>query len=678
MVNGKNDRILPLLSAILLLLILSLSFVFFLLRVPDKEKLPESLLSAEMAIAANQEILASRSLLRASRYAVSVDHWMQILQLSARLLPEEPRNRDYRLFEILSLRAISAVPGNQDFIAFLAWAAMRSGDLKKAQKLSEKLTTRKWSSLRGEINLNQLLSSQSKNLKEFSLELQMHTDADFFDYVAELTESAELTLDASLAHMQTRNKSRAFELAQLLVNNNRRWNKNRNLQGIIGGLARIAYDAGKEEEAVAWLETGLKEARNRRTVIWEDLQFLGDIYWDIYRLQGNTENREKARDLWYEALKIISETSSTDIPENSWILWVNLSTLEKIAGNTRQSQSLLRSALEFFPKKSEVKAAWARRNMRTNPNVARRLVTNKADTTLDPILEIASLQVDPQSISPRSYEAKLWKLFNEVLRGSKDIHPVDIRIITTFLLEYMAYQKQYSSLDIAIERYRRIYPEDSWILSWRLASDASRNVALINLIAENMQTESFYDEFRRYAWETKNWRALHDVALFGLLATREVKSLVFDARKDQADTDMNFMEPALLSGLENIMKSSRKMDSTLKDRWNELKKNRSDTEENRKLLENRGRKGLSYQSIATATLIQKIETMYSNALKDIRLTLDSPNLLADEKNRLYFLYIAILQEAGYRQEAEDMIEQMPKTNPNSLSIQSLRRNKEKN
>ena len=77
----------------------------------------------------------------------------------------------------------------------------------------------------------------------------------------------------------------------------------------------------------------------------------------------------------------------------------------------------------------------------------------------------------------------LWELFEAVTITDESVHSSDGRAITSFLLDYMAYRKNYSSIDVAVERYRKAYPDETWILSWRLAADASRGFGTIDLIS---------------------------------------------------------------------------------------------------------------------------------------------------------------------------------------------------
>ena len=376
MKKREIGRLFPILIALFLLTSLASAFlVFFLWKTPDNQQFEESFLAAEVAAAENQRFLSNRALIRASRHAISVKHWKQILGLSAQKLPMAPTTRDYRLFVKLAGRAASGVAGNQDFAAYLVWGELRSGKIRRAEKALDGLSLSAWPSLQAEVRIAAYLSDNDQSLEDFYLELESKSDAEFFEQVAELTRSAALTVDAALAYMEIGQPAKALELSQEALSGNRWWGNPRTpyYRGIFTGLSRIAYDAADTGTAVTWLEMGLADARERRAVFWEDLQFLGDIFWEKHRTQARADYLIKARELWYEALDTVYPESSASPPEDSWKIWLSLSVLEGSAGSNRQSEELLRDALILFPDRSEVKAAWARKHADTNPGLARRL-----------------------------------------------------------------------------------------------------------------------------------------------------------------------------------------------------------------------------------------------------------------------------------------------------------------
>ena len=321
-------------------------------------------------------------------------------------------------------------------------------------------------------------------------------------------------------------------------------------------LGRLAYDAGDAEIAVAWLNVGINDGRNRRVVHWKDLQLLGDIYWEQYRMQGRSDARNQAKELWYEALAVVYPEPSAALPEDSWKLWINLSILESLEGNNRQSEALLRDALTIFPNQSEVKSAWAGKHADDNPSLAKRLLRTDPDQPMDFVLAIAALNVDPMSQPPHFYEAGLWNIFNEALSEHSTVQPVDVRTITTFLLEYFSIRRDFSSIDIVVDRYRRFFPDEKWILSWRLAADAARRIAIMNLIPPQVGIPTAYNEFREFVREKKSWRGLHDTALYALIASQELQVIVDEFAEISTHIDTSLHDPLLIYSLKKKLENS--------------------------------------------------------------------------------------------------------------------------
>ncbi len=658
-------RLFPILFILLTLATMTAGMWMWMnLRTPRQLSFEEALFSAEIAVKVNKRLIAGWELNRASRHASSVYQWKEILKLRARLIPEEYTQPDFRPFARLAARAVSTMPGNQDLIAYHAWARLRSGSLKKAQLAVDSLHAKRWVSLKAEINTAVYLNEKKQSLDDFILRLESQTDAEFFEEAAALTQSAELTMDAALAYMGIGQASKALGLSLEIMSGKRWWQNPENLhrRGLLSALGRIAYDAGDIEKTIEWMEQGLAEGRERRMVIWEDLQFLGDVYWKSAMMQGRLDYLPKARELWQEALAIAQSE------QGAWKIWIGLSALEEAAGNHRLSEKILRDALALFPDQSEVKAAWARKHRHDNPNLAGRLVQNNGD---DPVLAIASLQIDPAGIPPRLYEMKLWELFEGINSEDADVLYTDSRYITTFLLEYMTAQNNYSSIDIVVDRYRKIYPDESWILAWSLAADSSRHVAIIDLIPMQPTALAPYDEYRKYVHEMMSWRGLHDSALFAVMAVQELESLIEGIPETPTSVDIGFHDSFLINKLNEISEIQNLMNAPFGDRVRILVENRDDTMKFRKLLESLRPKASESRAIAKAVMIQKTQTLLANGQKDLQVALNMSNLSGRDKARLLYLKAYILRYLGQADELRRVIGLALEADPNNLRILEL-------
>ena len=638
-----HRRILSVLALVLAILTLCFALTLLILQMPGNLRMEETLVSAEVAISSSQNNIAVQELLRASRYAVSASHWRSILRLAVRLFPKNPETKDYKLFSTLAGRAATALPGNQEFMAYLAWAQLRTGQLQKAIDSAKVLQYGEWYSLWSEIHLSVYLNDNNKTLAEYARELASRTDSEFFVQAAELTGSAEFAVDAALAYIEEGNKADAVNLAEEVMTGKFRWYNPDSFSryGIYGALSRIIYDGGKVETAIHWMENGLDEIRQQRTLLWEDIQFLGDLYWNLYRRQGNIESLNQARKLWYEAMSVAYPFPGKEIPGNAWRIWLNLAVLEESSGNIRAADSLLMDALKIFPDNSIVKTAWARKHAADKKDLALQLIHGN---NADPVLAAAALQLEPEALPPRLYETRLWELFGSILDDS--ISMPEVRQVVAFIFEYMVSRNQTSSLDVALDRYIRKFPDDPWVLGWRLAADASRGATIMALIRPEIGQETAYLEFRRYASEEGGSPALHDSALFALMAARELERIANSIAGAPESADISFLEPILLETL----LSAKGMESTLADRAAVLEKNRPDLEKTRKLLKNS--KNNLQKASARAALIDEKNTLYDNALTDIKMALAAAGLNNNETVRLYQLRERILRDLGLDDEAD--------------------------
>jgi len=670
MINGKGSRLLPVLAAVLILAALFVSIALIILRVPPVQKFDDALTSARMALRDGRDIHFKSQLLKASRHAVSVDNWQRILKTALEEIPADASGTDYKLFTVLAGRAAAAIPGASQFPAYWIWGLLRIGDTEKAAGYTDLIENEEWSSLNVEVNLRAAVGDSDDDLSTFISKLKTNSDPEFLSMAANLTRSAELTFDTALLYMLNGNAPRAFNLAEELVSHDLWWSDEENISrySVFLALSLIAYDEGSDEKAIRWLETGLKDTDRRRTTSWETLQFLGDLYWDRYLLQGMKEDLVKAGEAWMAAIRIIIPISSdetgndaavlnpVDLPTSSWSLWVNLAVQQAASGNVRESRKTLTSALSLFPDIDEVKAAWARAELENDPALARRLIRNSGISS--PVLGITQIDIDPESVTPRLYEARLWELFNDVTSGEA-VQDADRRILATFLLNYMSSRRNFSSVDVAIDRYLKVYPDENWILSWRLASDASRGIALFNLLPDSIDGSSPYEKFRNLARDKKSWRALHDSALFAIMASDEIKDdLKRNLRTELELTASEDQRIILDASIFNILKSYRNLprfrDTPLEDRVQKLENKRSDLLKSSfyRNLESSGRKGEETRALATSVLLDKSSELLENALNDLsEIDISVSDLSDDQRSDLLYMEALLLNKIGRREES---------------------------
>ena len=685
MIRTGGGRPLRITAILLIVMALALILALLLTRAADGSVLDEALLSARFAVEKGDFSPARRELLRASRHALSAAHWREILRLAAALIPAEAEPSDYRLFAVLAGRAAAALPGNEDLAAYMVWGVLRTGRTPRALRYAETLRSPRWSSLRAEVRLAALSEEDSERLRSLSGGNILGMDGEYLEYAASLTESAELSVNAALLYMLRGESGRASALAQEVMAGNRRWYDPETFvrRGIPGALGRIAYDAGDFRTAVSWIQSAVDDARRRRGVNWRDLQLLGDIYWEMHTLQGRSDHRDAAADAWYGAKSIALPSEVTPSPpEDSWKILINLASAEAASNSSRRAHELLTEALTRFPERSEVKAAWARANMHRNPAMARRIVVNPETSGAPPaaqtaVLDMAALQINPEALTPRRYSARLWDIFRIAVQTPLAINPADARIIAAALLEYLASIEDYASVDAAAARYLRAYPRDHWVLAWRLAADSSLGTALINLIAENPETESSYSAFRNLVRSTRSPRGLHDAALFAAAAADELKQLARTIPESPSPG------PAPSSALGSAPSAGIYADAAVlsspavnahpsRERIALLEQNRGDLVKITRELRSPRRAGSAARASAKAGILTRIDTLYSNALEDLALAAGaSDEIPPKDRAALLYLQARILSDTGRREDAAALAAQALDIDPFNMRAREL-------
>ena len=683
MIRTGGGRPLRITAILLIVMALALILALLLTRAADGSVLDEALLSARFAVEKGDFSPARRELLRASRHALSAAHWREILRLAAALIPAEAEPSDYRLFAVLAGRAAAALPGNEDLAAYMVWGVLRTGRTPRALRYAETLRSSRWSSLRAEVRLAALSEEDSERLRSLSNGNILGMDGEYLEYAASLTESAELSVNAALLYMLRGESARASALAQEVMAGNRRWYDPETFvrRGIPGALGRIAYDAGDFRTAVSWIQSAVDDARRRRGVNWRDLQLLGDIHWEMYTLQGRSAHRDAAADAWYGAKSIALPSEVTPSPpEDSWKILINLASAEAASNSSRRAHELLTEALTRFPERSEVKAAWARANMHRNPAMARRIVVNPETSGAPPaaqtaVLDMAALQINPEALTPRRYSARLWDIFRIAVQTPPAINPADARIIAAALLEYLASIEDYASVDAAAARYLRAYPRDHWVIAWRLAADSSLGTALINLIAENPETESSYSAFRSLVRSTRSPRGLHDAALFAAAAADELKQLARTIPESPSPAPSSALGSAPSAGIyadAAVLSSPSVNAHPSRERIALLEKNRGDLVKITRELRSPRRAGSAARASAKAGILSRIDTLYSNALEDLALAAGaSDEIPPKDRAALLYLQARILSDTGRREDAAALAAQALDIDPFNMRAREL-------
>ena len=654
MLEGSGNRILPVLAAVLVSVSLALLVVLLVIREPEDRRFDAYLRDAEFALQNGNVREVRRTVLVASRDAISARNWQDLLSVAFRALPDNPAPGDYKLFSTVSGRAAAAIPGEERFRAWWSWALMRQGSLDRAKDAADTLENSQWHPLVAEITLKSAIGSEPEDLDGFISRINPEDDPEFLESAAALSSSAELAFDAALLYMRSGRTDRAYALVDEVMSGSRfRWSRPdmADRQGVALASSSMAQDYGDRQSAIAWLEGRMERDRERRAVGWEELQMLGDLYWESFLLQGREIYRSKASDSWREAMDIVRDASAAGLaPPSSWRLWVNQAVLEDSRGRVRESNRLLDEALILYPGSHEVKASWALEMENEEPALARRLARDAWQESGNPVLGITAMRLDPEYVSPRLYEARLWNLFESATLPDSGLQGADSRIIAVFLLEYMTSRKNYSSIDVAVDRYIKAHEDSDWILAWRLAADAARNWGTINLVPAAEGGMSLYEKMRDDVRSEGSWRGLHDSAMFAVMVARELD----DAAERYAGPyseggggDPVSLDAAIMADLEPLMNRASIKEEPIGDRLKLLFDSRADTGGERQRLSGSGRRGIAARADMAQALRSGSRRLREEALESLMQAESmSAELPAGDRASLLYLEALILAELG--------------------------------
>ncbi|MCG8452448.1 MAG: tetratricopeptide repeat protein [Spirochaetales bacterium] len=651
MKEGAGGRILPVLAVFLSVVGAVLVLLFVLISPARDGEFADALASANLALEEEASFRYRQALTRGARSAVSVTQWRELLALAIQGIPSNPSPQDYRLFTTLASRAVAALPGNGDFLAYWTWGAQRSGQKKaEIRGLVQQIPSGKWDSLGLEIRIRDFLDQRHREENAPPLD---SPDPEFLEQAGHITGDLVYFIDAALLYMEMGRSQKAFDVALRVVESptiSQSFHA-RSRANFLGAAASIAEDSGDFMQAYQWLNLRLDEASERRAESWVDWARLGDLRWRIFRQGRNPADALGALEAWEASAQLLEDGGGV-WPESSWKLLINLATVYEYLGELRGAEEHLREALRRFPRQSEVKAAWAIKNAESQPGTARRLLTSQSSP--DPVLETAMLRIGEVSISPSLYEARLWRLFEEATASNNSqLRQIDRREAATFVLEYLATRRDFASLDVAVDRYQSAHPEEHWILIWRMAADASRGVALLNLIPDHPEQTSPYSRYREQVRKEGNWRGFSDAALFALMAYDEAQNRgASPSSLDQGGIGRIEEHQALYAALSTDPFAMPESSSPLRDRMDSLAQMRPELEDAVKRFQSSSRKG--QRAVETSGRIHHDVgiRLLANGRNDIAWALETQRPNSRQRAQLLYLDALILQRMGEEQEAQ--------------------------
>ncbi len=195
-----------------------------------------------------------------------------------------------------------------------------------------------------------------------------------------------------------------------------------------------------------------------------------------------------------------------------------------------------------------------------------------------------------------------------------------------------------------------------WILNWRLAADAARNMGMIDLVSPVPGGESAYQRMKKEARENGSWRGLHDNAMYAVMTARQLNDSANRLRVSYGEGTGGkevSLEAAILAELEPLLDRQRIKNEPIGDRLRILFENRIDTEDERRQLELGGKRGIAIRTDAAGTLTGEADRLLADALDSLKLAEDYwEGTSGEEKASLLYLEALILSELGYNEESK--------------------------
>jgi tetratricopeptide (TPR) repeat protein len=245
-------------------------------------------------------------------------------------------------------------------------------------------------------------------------------------------------------------------------------------------------------------------------------------------------------------------------------------------------------------------------------------------------------------------------------------------MLVTFLLDYMAARRNMSSIDVAVDRYRRSFPDEIWVLPWRLAADASRKVGFINLVSASPTEENFYNQFRLMARSELSWRALHDSAMFAVLVSEELQEAARAFPGGEGSSDPLMAEAGILAILESAAKTPSVAGTPFADRIDYLARTRPELQDEVRSLRSAGRSGRTAGAQASVSLTALSETLLNNALDDLSMALQNPDHPGgSDRSDLLFLEAHVLRKTGRQEESINKAQSALELNPDNARANEL-------
>ena len=345
---------------------------------------------------------------------------MDQLRLLRRAFQVGRLSGDFAVLAGLSARALAQNRGSERIGAVAAYADLRTGRIADAQgKLGRSSAGRYGEeSMRGEALVRSGAPwPGSDALTRGLVELQDSRSPAAFSAAAVRSGEKRLTLDAALLEMRQGSNDAALRMVRSSLEEAR----------FDEPAGLMLYDGGDFAGAAARLE--------RRNTERPGITMIGLVLADVYAAEGKTARSEQ----WLRA-------TLPSAPTISWTPYADLALFAAQRGDIAGAQRTIADGLAFFPRSRELRLMQARVDIAAGSSGDAESVLEGVlkDNPADSEAGLLLLGLRSSTMSPESWRANLWKLF--------DLAPSDRAVFDTLASSLIAGQ-DWDGMRIAMKQH---------------------------------------------------------------------------------------------------------------------------------------------------------------------------------------------------------------------------------
>ena len=422
MTDKKGRRVLIVLAVFLFLLVLFLSFFLYRYRIPRLESINYYLTQTDTLYEEGRYRQSGDMLRKSSAFARGRSDWQRIIK-RAYLISRE--TGDWSVYGRYAERAVKLYQANEEFWVYYLTSLMWTGDYDRLFKFKDRLARESHPTVSAEIRLIEESLRIDDTLPPYEgvmEKLEKQRDAEFYGLVGQISGIDDLKADSLMLWMGLGEKEQALQISREITDPD----------SYLQLLGLFHWDLGDVDTSLEYLSRQDDKDKINHNRRWTMNNILGDGYF----MTGDWERSE------YHYL-----TSQSIKSEDNWRPLVNRAMIYEKAQIWKEASRIILETLSEYGDQREVILYFLDNWLETYPVRAERVVNTYLMNHPDDVeVMLARFSSFPEELTPESYRAFLWKLFNENSSNEK---------VTRYLLWYMAVSGDFNSMDIIMERHEK-------------------------------------------------------------------------------------------------------------------------------------------------------------------------------------------------------------------------------